>query len=71
VTLASIWPQNQAMGMLGDGSDYAAFIQILGVPSLNLELRNYTDAYSSVYHSNYDSFYWYGQLLVSFVWIWF
>lgn len=61
VTLESIWPQNQAMGMLGDGSDYAAFIQILGVPSLNLEFRNYTDAYGSVYHSNYDSFYWFSQ----------
>jgi N-acetylated-alpha-linked acidic dipeptidase len=43
------------MGALGSGSDYSAFLEHLGVPSLDIE---YGDEGSSggVYHSRYDTF---------------
>jgi N-acetylated-alpha-linked acidic dipeptidase len=46
------------MGPLGSGSDYTAFIDHLGVASLNV---GYTgeDRSAGVYHSIYDDFYWY------------
>jgi N-acetylated-alpha-linked acidic dipeptidase len=42
---------------LGSGSDYACFLQRIGVPAL--DVRYIGDEYEAVYHSNYDSFYWY------------
>jgi N-acetylated-alpha-linked acidic dipeptidase len=42
---------------LGSGSDYSAFIDRLGVASLNLGFGGETQG--GVYHSIYDDFYWY------------
>ena len=42
---------------LGSGSDYTAFIDHLGVASLNLGFGGEDDA--GIYHSIYDDFYWY------------
>lgn len=45
------------IGALGSGSDYTAFIDHLGVASLNL---GYTgEDGGGIYHSIYDDFYWY------------
>ena len=43
------------LGALGSGSDYSAFLQHLGVPSLNLGYGG-EDESGGVYHSVYDSF---------------
>jgi len=45
------------IGALGSGSDYTAFLQHVGVPSMNLGFGGEGDA--GVYHSVYDDFYWY------------
>ena len=45
------------IGALGSGSDYTAFIDHLGVASLNLGFGG--DGGGGVYHSIYDSFNWY------------
>jgi N-acetylated-alpha-linked acidic dipeptidase len=42
---------------LGSGSDYSAFLDHLGIASLNLGYGGEGDA--GVYHSAYDDFYWY------------
>jgi N-acetylated-alpha-linked acidic dipeptidase len=43
---------------LGSGSDYTAFLDHLTVASLNVDFSGEAPD-SGVYHSNYDSFYWY------------
>jgi N-acetylated-alpha-linked acidic dipeptidase len=43
------------IGALGSGSDYSAFLQHLGVASLNLGFSGEEDQ-NGVYHSRYDSF---------------
>jgi N-acetylated-alpha-linked acidic dipeptidase len=45
------------MGPLGSGSDYTAFIDHLGVASLNVGFGGEDDG--GIYHSIYDDFYWY------------
>jgi N-acetylated-alpha-linked acidic dipeptidase len=45
------------MRALGSGSDYTAFIDHLGVASLNLAYGGEDDG--GIYHSIYDDFYWY------------
>ncbi len=45
------------IGALGSGSDYTAFLQHVGVPSMNLGFGGEGEA--GVYHSIYDDFYWY------------
>jgi len=45
------------MGALGSGSDYTAFIDHLGVASLNLGFGG--EDGGGIYHSIYDDFYWY------------
>lgn len=42
---------------LGSGSDWSAFLQHLGIASLNLGYGGEDDG--GIYHSIYDSFYWY------------
>lgn len=42
---------------LGDGSDYTAFQDFAGIPSLNVEFGDEEDG--DQYHSIYDDFYWY------------
>jgi N-acetylated-alpha-linked acidic dipeptidase len=46
------------IGALGSGSDYTAFIDHLGVASLNLGYGSEGGG-GGVYHSIYDDFYWY------------
>jgi N-acetylated-alpha-linked acidic dipeptidase len=46
------------MGALGSGSDYTAFIDHLGIASMNLAYGD-EDESDGVYHSVYDDFYWY------------
>ncbi|HEU4414503.1 MAG TPA: transferrin receptor-like dimerization domain-containing protein [Candidatus Angelobacter sp.] len=45
------------IGPLGSGSDYTAFIDHLGVASLNLGFGGEDDG--GIYHSIYDDFYWF------------
>lgn len=45
------------IGALGSGSDYTAFLQHVGVPSINLGFGGEDEG--GVYHSIYDDFYWY------------
>jgi len=46
------------IGPLGTGSDYTAFVDHLGIPSLDVSYRG-EDTGMGVYHSVYDDFYWY------------
>ena len=45
------------IGALGSGSDYTAFLDHLGVASLNLAFGG--EDGGGIYHSIYDDFYWY------------
>jgi len=45
------------IGALGDGSDYASFLDHAGVSALNIGYGGENDA--DAYHSIYDDFYWY------------
>jgi N-acetylated-alpha-linked acidic dipeptidase len=45
------------IGALGAGSDFQAFLDHLGIPSLNEQFEGQTK--SGIYHSIYDSIYWY------------
>jgi N-acetylated-alpha-linked acidic dipeptidase len=45
------------IGALGSGSDYSSFIDHLGIASLNLGFGGEDEG--GIYHSIYDSFYWY------------
>ena len=45
------------IGALGDGSDYASFLDHVGVAALNIGYGGETDG--GIYHSIYDDFYWY------------
>lgn len=45
------------MDALGSGSDYTAFVDHLGIASVNLGLGG--EEPSGIYHSVYDDFYWY------------
>ena len=43
-------------GALGSGSDYTAFLDFLGIASLNVGYGGEDDG--GIYHSIYDDFYW-------------
>jgi N-acetylated-alpha-linked acidic dipeptidase len=45
------------IGALGSGSDYTPFIQHLGIAAMNTGIGG--DGGGGIYHSIYDSFYWY------------
>lgn len=45
------------MDALGSGTDYTAFVDHLGIASLNLAYEGEDDG--GIYHSIYDDFYWY------------
>jgi N-acetylated-alpha-linked acidic dipeptidase len=45
------------IGALGSGSDYTPFLQHLGIASMNTGIGG--DGGGGIYHSIYDSFYWY------------
>ena len=54
---ASKEPKTFTIGALGAGSDYVAFIDYLGVASMNEGFGGQTK--SGIYHSIYDDIYWY------------
>ncbi len=45
------------IGALGDGSDYTAFINHIGIPAADMGFGG--EASGGIYHSIYDDFYWY------------
>ena len=49
--------QDLRIGALGSGSDYTAFLDHFGVPSVNLGFGGQDPG--GIYHSIYDDFYWY------------
>jgi N-acetylated-alpha-linked acidic dipeptidase len=49
--------QDLRLSALGSGSDYAAFLDHLGIASLNLGFGGESEG--GVYHSIYDDYYWY------------
>ncbi|KAL5612301.1 hypothetical protein BROUX41_000164 [Berkeleyomyces rouxiae] len=55
-TIADVWDGH--IRTVGSGSDFTAFQDFAGIPSLDMSFK--PDAYSAAYHyhSNYDSFYW-------------
>jgi len=50
-----------AIGSLGDGSDYTAFLDYAGISALNIGYGGEDEADS--YHSIYDDFYWYTHFM--------
>ncbi len=50
-----------AIGALGDGSDYASFLDHAGISALNIGYGGENDA--DAYHSIYDDFYWYTKFV--------
>jgi N-acetylated-alpha-linked acidic dipeptidase len=50
-----------AIGALGDGSDYASFLDHAGISALNIGYGGENDA--NEYHSIYDDFYWYTHFI--------
>ncbi|HET7890811.1 MAG TPA: transferrin receptor-like dimerization domain-containing protein [Candidatus Sulfotelmatobacter sp.] len=50
-----------AIGALGDGSDYASFLDHAGISALNIGYGGENDA--NAYHSIYDDFYWYTHFI--------
>jgi N-acetylated-alpha-linked acidic dipeptidase len=52
-------PPGFHIGALGSGSDYAAFLHHLGVSSLNLGFSD--NETRGIYHSIYDTYYWYSH----------
>jgi len=53
-------PEDWHMQALGSGSDYTAFLQHLGIASLNLGFGD-EDGSGGIYHSAYDSYYWFSH----------
>jgi N-acetylated-alpha-linked acidic dipeptidase len=49
--------QDFRIAALGSGSDYSAFLDHLGIASLNMGFGG--EDRSGIYHSDYDDFYWY------------
>ncbi len=50
-----------AIGALGDGSDYASFLDHAGISALNIGYGGENDA--DAYHSIYDDFSWYTRFI--------
>ena len=50
------------IGALGSGSDYSAFLQHAGIPSLNLSFSGLDDG-DGIYHSIYDDYYHFTKFL--------
>jgi len=55
-----------AIGALGDGSDYASFLDHAGISTANIGYGGEDDADS--YHSVYDDFYWYTHFMDADFW---
>jgi N-acetylated-alpha-linked acidic dipeptidase len=56
---ANLHAPGNSIEALGSGSDYSAFLDHAGVASLNLSFGG--TAPGGIYHSIYDSFYWYSH----------
>jgi N-acetylated-alpha-linked acidic dipeptidase len=54
------------IGALGDGSDYASFLDHAGISTVNIGYGGEDDADS--YHSVYDDFYWYTHFMDTDFW---
>ena len=52
----------ERISSLGSGSDYTAFLEHAGIPSLDIGFTSGEGDPAYHYHSNYDSFYWMSQL---------
>jgi N-acetylated-alpha-linked acidic dipeptidase len=55
-TVADLWDGH--ISTMGSGSDFTAFQDFAGIPSINLEFGQATNGPVYHYHSNYDSFTW-------------
>ncbi len=55
---AAAGPASFRITALGSGSDYTSFLQHLGIASLNVGFGG-DDAFGGIYHSDYDTYYWY------------
>lgn len=55
-TVADLW--DGQIGTMGSGSDFTAFQDFAGVPSVDVGFDGAKDDAVYHYHSNYDSFYW-------------
>ena len=55
-TVADLWDGH--ISTMGSGSDFTAFQDFAGIPSINLEFGQEKNAPVYHYHSNYDSFTW-------------
>jgi N-acetylated-alpha-linked acidic dipeptidase len=53
--------KNKYISLLGTGSDFVPFIHHTGVSSFTMRLTDTSNMYQAVYHSNYDSYYWYSH----------
>ena len=55
-TVADVW--DQEIHTMGSGSDFTAFQDYAGIPSVDMGFRGGKDSPVYHYHSNYDSFSW-------------
>ena len=55
-TVRDLW--DGSIGTMGSGSDFTAFQDFAGVPSIDLSFSNGPEDAVYPYHSNYDSFHW-------------
>lgn len=55
-TVADLWDGH--ISTMGSGSDFTAFQDFAGIPSINLEFGQAKNGPVYHYHSNYDSFHW-------------
>lgn len=66
-TLYDVWIQSGTIDdepifrSLGSGSDFMGFVNHVGVASSAIAFYGKEGAYNGVYHSNYDSHYWYSK----------
>lgn len=49
---------DRKIGTIGSGSDYTAFQDLIGIPSLDIRFGGDSSSPVYHYHSNYDSFHW-------------
>ena len=55
-TVRDVW--DGQIGTLGSGSDFTAFLDFAGIPSIDMAFAGGSHAPVYHYHSNYDSFHW-------------
>jgi len=57
-TVRNIWDGDN-IDVMGTGSDHTAFMLHSAISSLAMGMGSYDGSYGAVYHSNYDSYYWF------------